>query len=305
MVYGNFFDVENPERNAPSDQKLLKYDEFIYYFGVKFPHHESYIVSDMRVTVIFSIITLVAISFFLYAMAVILRQKRMSELQRDFINNMTHEFKTPLSSIRLSNNVLREHESIRKDPRLSRYAAIIQQQSERLNEQVEKVLSIARMDDDQFVLHKEEVHLHQVIAELAQSKEAELQEKGVRLNLDLRATEPIVYADKLHLTNVFYNLLDNAIKYAGERPEITIRTENAQKHILFSITDNGIGISPEHQKHLFTKFFRVPTGNVHNVKGFGLGLFYVKRIVDQHKWKINVISEIGKGTKMEIDISNG
>ena len=130
-------------------------------------------------------------------------------------------------------------------------------------------------------------------------------EKGVRLHLDLKATEPIVYADKLHLTNVFYNLLDNAIKYAGERPEITIGTENAQKHILFSITDNGIGISPEHQKHLFTKFFRVPTGNVHNVKGFGLGLFYVKRIVDQHKWKINVISEIGKGTKMEIDMSNG
>ncbi|HLF63890.1 MAG TPA: HAMP domain-containing sensor histidine kinase [Saprospiraceae bacterium] len=300
MVYGNYCDVENPEKEPGSDQKLLKYDEFIYYFGVKFPNHESYLLSDMRVTVIFSIITLMAMAFFLYAISVILRQKRMSELQRDFINNMTHEFKTPISSIRLSNNVLREDEAVRKNPRLSRYAMIIQQQSERLNEHVEKVLSIARMDDDQFVLHKGPVDLHAVIEELVQSKDAELSEKGVNLRLELQATNPVVHADKLHLSNVLYNLLDNAIKYAGTNPVIVMKTEDAQKHILFSMQDNGIGISAEHQKHLFTKFFRVPTGNVHNVKGFGLGLFYVKKIVDQHKWKIGIVSEEGKGTKMEI-----
>lgn len=300
MVYGNYCDVENPEKDRNTDQKLVKYDEFIYYFGVKFPNHEAFLLSDMRVTVIFSIITLMAMAFFLYAITVILRQKRMSELQRDFINNMTHEFKTPISSIRLSNNVLRENDAIKNDPRLSRYSAIIQQQSERLNEHVEKVLSIARMDDDQFVLHKESVDLHSVIEELIQSKDAELSAKGVDLRLELKAAHPVVLADKLHLSNVLYNLLDNAIKYAGGNPVITMKTEDTPKHVLFSIQDNGIGISAEHQKHLFTKFFRVPTGNVHNVKGFGLGLFYVKRIAEQHKWRINVESEEGKGTRMEI-----
>jgi two-component system phosphate regulon sensor histidine kinase PhoR len=200
----------------------------------------------------------------------------------------------------LSNNVLRENDAIKNDPRLSRYSAIIQQQSERLNEHVEKVLSIARIDDHQFVLHKESVDLHSVIEELIHSKDAELAANGVDLKLELNATHPVVLADKLHLSNVLYNLLDNAIKYADGNPAITMKTEDTPKHVLFSIQDNGIGISAEHQKHLFTKFFRVPTGNVHNVKGFGLGLFYVKRIAEQHKWKINVESEEGKGTRMEI-----
>jgi len=250
------------------------------------------------------VITLIAMAFFLYAIMVILRQKRMSELQRDFINNMTHEFKTPISSIRLSNNVLRENDVIRKDPRLSRYATIIHQQSERLNEHVEKVLSIARMDDHQFVLHKEDVDLHEVIEELIQSKEAEIAERGVDLRTELGAAHPVMRADKLHLSNVLYNLLDNAMKYSGDNPVVVLKTEEKDGIVHFSIRDNGIGISPEHQKHLFTKFFRVPTGNVHNVKGFGLGLFYVKRIVDQHRWKIHVESAEGKGTMIEIVFNN-
>jgi len=300
MVYGNFCDLENPDRNPETEQKLPKYDKFIYYFGVKFPDHEAYLLGDMRITVVFSIITVIAMAFFLYAIAVILRQKRMSELQRDFINNMTHEFKTPLSSIRLSNNVLREHELVKQDPRLSRYAMIIQQQSERLNEHVEKVLSIARLDEDQFVLHREVVDLHDVLSDLLQSKEAEFSEKGVELKTDFAAPSALIYADKLHLTNVLHNLLDNAVKYSVDQPVILVKTEGNGKHVTCAIRDNGIGISTDHQKHLFNKFFRVPTGNVHNVKGFGLGLFYVRKIADQHRWRINVESEVGKGTCMEI-----
>jgi two-component system phosphate regulon sensor histidine kinase PhoR len=254
----------------------------------------------MRITVIFSTITVLAMAFFLYAIAVILKQKRMSELQRDFINNMTHEFKTPLSSIRLSNNVLREHEAVKQDPRLSRYATIIQQQSERLNEHIEKVLSIARLDDDQFVLHKEVIDLHDVLHELLQSKEAEFAQKGAEVRLAFDAPSSVILADKLLLTNVLYNLLDNALKYSNEHPEIVVTTQGDGKYITCAIADNGIGISADHQKHLFNKFFRVPTGNVHNVKGFGLGLFYVKKIADQHRWKIHVESELGQGTRMEI-----
>jgi two-component system phosphate regulon sensor histidine kinase PhoR len=301
MVYGKFCDLENPDARPNPEQSLPKYDKFIYYFGVKFPEHEAYLLGDMRITVIFSTITVLAMAFFLYAIAVILKQKRMSELQRDFINNMTHEFKTPLSSIRLSNNVLREHDAVKQDPRLSRYATIIQQQSERLNEHIEKVLSIARLDDDQFVLHKEAVDLHDVLHELIQSKEAEFAQKGAEVLIAFDAPLSVIVADKLHLTNVLYNLLDNALKYSGDHPEITVTTKGDDRHLLCSIADNGIGISAENQKHLFNKFFRVPTGNVHNVKGFGLGLFYVKKIADQHRWKIHVESELGKGTRMEIN----
>lgn len=300
MVYGNYCDVEDPARGRQPNEQLLKYDDFIYYFGVKFPDHDAFLLSDMRITVIFSGITLLAMAFFMYALVVILRQKRMSELQRDFINNMTHEFKTPLSSIRLSNNVLREHDAVRSDPRLSRYASIIHQQSGRLNEHVEKVLSIARMDEDQFVLHREHVDLHAAIEELVQGKEAELNELGIILHQDLRAANPVIFADKLHLSNVLYNLLDNSMKYRSAQPEIWISTGDVNGNVLYTIRDNGIGISPEHQKHLFTKFFRVPTGNVHNVKGFGLGLFYVKKIADQHKWKISVESIEGQGTTMQL-----
>jgi two-component system phosphate regulon sensor histidine kinase PhoR len=300
MVYGNYCDIENNEPLPRTDQSLEKYDEFIYYFGVKFPAHEAYLLSDMRVTVIFSIITLIAMAFFLYAIVVILRQKRMSELQRDFINNMTHEFKTPLSSIRLSNNVLRESGTVQDDPRLKRYAEIIQQQSERLNEHIEKVLSIARLEDDQFILHKEPVDLHMVISELLQSKEAELSTRNVEIQQSLEARNPVILADKLHLTNVLYNLIDNAVKYSDGNPVIAVKTRDVPERLILEIRDNGIGISTEHQKHMFNKFFRVPTGNVHDVKGFGLGLFYVKRIADQHKWKINVESALGEGTKIMI-----
>src|SRR5690606_17585532 len=141
---------------------------------------------------------------------------------------------------------------------------------------------------------------HEVIGDLIQNKEIEFLEKSVRLEVDLRATHPVITADKLHLNNVLYNLLDNAVKYSGDEPHVRIVTEGTQANLTCAISDSGIGISPEHLKNLFNKFFRVPTGNVHNVKGFGLGLFYVKKIIDQHKWKIHVSSQPGKGTTMEI-----
>lgn len=305
MVYGNYCNVEDPEVSDASDTRLPKYDEFIYYFGVKFPSHRSFVMADMRGAIVLSGITVVALIFFIYTIFIMLQQKRLSELQRDFINNMTHEFKTPISSIRLSSDVLLESEAVQQDPRLSRYADIIRKQNLRLNQQVEKVLSLAKLDNEQFSLQKEMVNLHEMIEEIRQSKELEMKKRDVNLQLDLQAIDPFVKADKFHLANVLYNLLDNAIKYTRRPdPRISIHTARKNGHLVFSIRDNGMGIATEHQKQLFQKFFRVPTGNLHDVKGFGLGLHYVKRIVDQHKWRITVDSEVGTGTEMSIFIPN-
>ena len=300
MVYGNYCNVEDPEFTSATEQNLPEYDEFIYYFGVKFPSQEAYLLADMQLSIIFSIITLLALVFFVYSIIVILRQKRLSELQRDFINNMTHEFKTPISSIKVSSDVLLHSPVVGEDQRLHRYAEIIKQQNERLNEHVEKVLSVARIDDSEFSIKPERVNLHEIIEHVVSNKELQLEQSDVDLKLDLQSVHPEIMADKLHLTNVLYNLIDNAIKYSTAEPSITVNTTDVAGQVTLSIKDNGIGISDEHQKHLFKKFYRVPTGNVHNVKGFGLGLHYVKRIIDQHKWKINVVSALDKGTEMQI-----
>ncbi|MDX1478718.1 MAG: HAMP domain-containing sensor histidine kinase, partial [Saprospiraceae bacterium] len=228
MVYGNYCNVEDPERPILSDQTLPKYDEFIYYFGVKFPDHQSFLMGDMQISVILLIITLAAIVFFIYAIAIMLKQKRLSELQRDFINNMTHEFKTPISSIKLSTDVLLDNPAVAADQRLSRYAGIIREQNERLNQHVEQVLSIARIDDHTFHLQKEEVDLHDLINDIVENKELALQNGEVDLDVRLGASSDKIKADKLHLTNVIQNLLDNAVKYSNGHPMIHIETKDAR-----------------------------------------------------------------------------
>ena len=300
MVYGNFCNVEDPGFSGNTSTSLATYDDFIYYFGVHFPNHEMSILKEMDMTILFSVIAFLAVIFFSYAIIVILRQKHLSELQRDFINNMTHEFKTPISSIKVSSDVLIDSPEIHHNDRLSRYASIIRQQNERLNTHVEKVLSIARLDENQFSLNLEDVELHELIREVVKSKELEMENLGGSFDLLLLASDPVVRADRLHLSNVLYNLIDNAMKYSEKQPEVTIETIGSSDNLEISVRDKGPGIASEHQKQLFKKFYRIPTGNVHNVKGFGLGLHYVKRIVDKHDWTIRVNSALGEGTEMRI-----
>jgi two-component system phosphate regulon sensor histidine kinase PhoR len=303
MVYGNYCNVLDAERAAPSDNALPKYDDFIYYFGVKFPSRPVFLLSDLRISLFFSVITIFALVFFIYAIFIMLRQKRLSELQRDFINNMTHEFKTPISSIKIANGVFLQNEEVRSDKRLSQYARIIQQQNERLNQHVEKVLNIAKLDNQDFEFKMETIHLHDIVTEVLRSKALELQNPNVNLELCLDAENDLIEADPMHLSNILFNLIDNAIKYSNDAPEILVKTKNRGKAIEITVEDKGIGIASEHQKKLFKKFYRVPTGNVHNVKGFGLGLYYVKRIVDRHGWSIDLDSAPGKGTRIRIAMS--
>jgi two-component system phosphate regulon sensor histidine kinase PhoR len=286
----------------PLTEPLQKhYDSnFIYYFGVEFPAKASNILTNMWIVIFFTGLMLITVAFFVYTMIVILRQKQLSELQRDFINNMTHEFKTPISTINISTDVFLQNEKVQADQRLNRYSGIIKEQVLRLNTQVEKVLQLAKIERDNIELHVEDVNLAELITSISPSIEIKVNDKKGILHLDLNAANPWVRADRLHLTNILHNLVDNAVKYSKQTPEIHIRLFNESGKLALSVQDNGIGIPKEHQKRVFDKFYRVPTGNVHNVKGFGLGLFYVKTMCKEHKWNLDLYSEPNKGTTITI-----
>ncbi|MEL7251628.1 MAG: HAMP domain-containing sensor histidine kinase [Bacteroidota bacterium] len=302
MVYGGYcsFTPEEDGKqlvlgNLPKDR------EFTYYFGVKFPGRNGFLFDKMQLILFLSAILLVTILFFAYAMWVILRQKRLSEMQKDFINNMTHEFKTPLSTIKIAAGVFANDDRIRSDSRLERYANIILEQNERLNKQVEKVLQLARLEKGNIELKTEKVVLLEVLEPLLESTRMQLEQRGGELSVDITALNGItIMADRLHLSNILYSLLDNALKYSREQPAITVSAQRQGKSVCLRIKDNGVGIASAHQTKIFDKFYRVPTGNVHNVKGFGLGLHYVKRICQAHDWQIEVESELHQGTTFEL-----
>jgi len=271
-----------------------------YYFGVQFSRIEANLLSQMGIWGFSSAVMVVVIFFFVYTLFVILRQKRLSEIQRDFINNMTHEFKTPLSTIAISSEVLRDPSITHTPERLLNYATIIQTESQRLKQHVERVLQMARLEKSDVGLKKEKLDLHDLIREVVQNTSVALQEKNGEVALELNAQNSWIEADKLHFTNVLFNLIDNAIKYNKNTPSLVISTGNINGHIFVEVRDNGIGISPENQKKIFHQFYRVPTGNLHDVKGFGLGLNYVKVMTELHKGKISVTSKLDEGSIFKI-----
>lgn len=268
-----------------------------YYFGVQFPMVEANLISQMGIWGFSSAVLLIVIFFFVYTLFVILKQRRLSEIQKDFINNMTHEFKTPLSTIAISTSVLKDPLIVNTPERLLNYATIIENESQRLKQQVERVLQMARLEKEDIGLKIEEQDLHELIQEAVAN--SSLASKAT-IKLQLEANQTKIMADKLHLINVIFNLLDNAIKYNNNQPEIQFHTSNTNGSILLKIQDNGIGIRPEDQRKIFHRFYRVPTGNLHDVKGFGLGLSYVKLIIEAHKGKITVSSKPGNGSCFSI-----
>ncbi len=304
MVYGKYVSYSASSRDSLKvDKNLPMLADATYYFVVRFPKRESSIFSGISFMLVFTAISLLTVIFFIYALTVILRQKRLSELQKDFINNMTHEFKTPISTIKVAADVFVSNPIIQSDPRLSRYAQIIREQNHRLNAQVEKVLQLTRIDRNSLELNKEVINLHELLASILPSIQVKIEEKQGILKQKLKASQPYIKADALHLTNILHNLLDNAMKYCqNDKPEITIQTIDMGKNLRLVIQDKGVGIDKEHHKKVFFRFYRVPTGDIHNVKGFGLGLFYVKNIISAHSWHIDLESEVNKGTKIIIDM---
>lgn len=300
MMYGSYVQVNDGKTKTDINKNLPKWNTQGYYFGVQFPNREAQIINQMGIWSFSSIVLLVVIVFFAYTLFVILKQKRLSEIQKDFINNMTHEFKTPIATIALSTEVLKNPDIIRQPERLLNYTTIIENENKRLKQHVERVLQMAKLDKESIELKKEPVNLHDVVQEVTGGMAASIQEKRIEVDLDLQASEPVTKADKLHITNVVYNLLDNAIKYSGQEPKIWISVKQADKYLVLEVKDNGIGVKEDDQKKIFDKFFRVPTGNVHNVKGFGLGLNYVRQIVEAHRGKITLKSHLGEGCTFRI-----
>lgn len=266
-----------------------------YFFGVQFPSLEADLISQMGIWVFSSTVNLVVIFFFVYTLFVILKQRRLSEIQRDFINNMTHEFKTPISTIAISAEVLKDPRIVNTPERLLNYSTIIQNENNRLRQQVERVLQMARLEEDHVNLKTEILDVHEIINEAVKNISIN-KVANSDIELILEASRSTVKADKLHLTNVFFNLLDNALKYCKETPKIIIATSNLNDFLYITVKDNGIGISPENHRKVFQKFFRVSTGNIHDVKGFGIGLNYVKLVMESHKGRITLASELGKGS---------
>ena len=302
MVYGNYHTFKPDKKQDLELGNLPKYDQFTYYFGVKFPSRSGYLFGKMQLSIFFSVILLFTIIFFAFSMFVILRQKSLSELQKDFINNMTHEFKTPISTIKISADVFLSNPAIQADERLFRYASIVQEQNQRLNKQVEKVLQLANIERGNFELKLERIPLQDLLQSTINSASITVEKLGGTLQSNIQLGEAAIEADRLHLTNILHNLLDNAIKYCREAPEIQFRATASKGMIRISISDCGIGIPKEHLHKVFNKFYRIPTGNVHTVKGFGLGLYYVKNICDAHGWRIRLTSEEGKGTHVHLMI---
>ncbi len=270
------------------------------YIHLYFPKHPNYLLKSMELVVPSAIFTLIVILASIFTIVIIIRQKRFDEMKNDFINNMTHEFKTPISTISLASQMLKDG-SVTKTPRtLQQISSVIQDESKRLSFQVEKVLQMAIFEKGKAGLKFKELDINDIIHQVTTNFRLKVENQQGKIVERLEAKSRIILADEVHFTNVIFNLLDNAVKYRKGTPILYVRTWNKNNGVVITVKDNGVGISKENQKRIFEKFYRVPTGNVHDVKGFGLGLAYVKKIVDDHNGQISVESEIDVGTKFEI-----
>ena len=237
---------------------------------------------------------------FAYTIYVIFRQKQISVIKNDFINNMTHEFKTPIATISLATDSIGSPKVINEESKIRRFLNIIKQENKRMLSQVEKVLQMAQIDRKELNLKKVSIDLHEVIEKVVGNASLKVESREGQIMTDLQAENHLIEGDATHITNVVANLIDNAEKYSEEKPVIKVSSRDKKGGVVFTVEDNGIGMSKDSVKHIFEKFYRIPTGNVHNVKGFGLGLSYVKAIIEAHQGNISVKSELGKGSRFSV-----
>jgi two-component system phosphate regulon sensor histidine kinase PhoR len=273
------------------------------YLTIYFPYRRNFLIRSLGfVGVSSSVLTLFLIVAFSFTLYVILRQKRLSEMKSDFVSNMTHELKTPISTISLASQMLSDQSIDAAEKNYDRISGIISEETKRLGHQVERVLQMSKFDQGDLKLKFEEVSLHDIIDSVVSNFVIQVESKSGMLIPSLHAEDDAISGDPVHLSNLISNLLDNAVKYTNEAPEIFIETRNVNSQLLLTIKDNGIGISKANQKRIFDKFYRVSTGNIHNVKGFGLGLSYVKKIVEEHGGTISLESEPDVGTSFFVKL---
>lgn len=318
------FGIYSPATNSMILQKTGQYPEQLlndsYYFDlsplgtlytypnkllIHFPNEQSFIVRQLwKLLGISVFLFLIIILSFSFSIFIINRQKRLSVMKNDFINNMTHEFKTPISTIALACEALKDKDIQKSDIIYNNYIGVINEENKRLGSMAEQILQSAVIDKGQLRIKPVQVNMHEIIEKAANSKSIAAREKNGTIELQLKATQTNLTGDKVHLTNVLTNLIDNALKYNLNKPHIIINTINSNRSLLIRVQDNGIGISKANQNKIFEKLYRVPTGNVHDFKGFGLGLSYVKATIELHNGTISVDSEHGKGSTFTISLPN-
>ncbi|MGO1671663.1 MAG: ATP-binding protein [Sphingobacterium sp.] len=272
--------------------------------SIYFPNKGGIIAETMGYWLFPSVLALLAllIGCFAYTLSIIFKQKKISAMKTDFINNMTHEFKTPVATIMIASESLRDPEISADDKRVSKLANIIYDENVRLGSHIERVLNIARLERENLKIERVNVHVNILAQDVLESMKLQLEKAEGELKVDLAATRDLVTGDELHLSNVLFNLVDNAIKYSNGKPHITIKTLNRGNNVVVSIADRGMGMTKDQQEKIFDQFYRIPTGNIHNVKGFGLGLSYVNDIIKRLNGKITVRSEKDKGTQFEVTL---
>jgi two-component system phosphate regulon sensor histidine kinase PhoR len=304
QIYNDFsFAVNNPETGKLEQETLIttrgaekkptfnfpeREDSDSHYFAVHFPDRSPFLQSNLSIWYLFTGLLLIIILFFGYTLSVIIRQRQLSQTQKDFINNLTHELKTPISTIALAAKVINEEKILATPNRLFKYAQIILEQNNRLSKNVEKVLNLALLEKTKLNLNKEKVELNEFLSTVTEYFKQS--DSGRKASLILKTPSGKVYiiADKFHFTNLVLNILENSVKYSEREPVIQLQVYEKNSSIFVRFTDNGIGISKKYRKKIFKRFYRIPTGNVHNVKGFGLGLDYVRKIIRAHRWEIKV-----------------
>ena len=301
MVYGSYI---NMDRSAQQKNSTFfpKANNLVYYFAVRFPEKSKFIFASLKLWVVLSVIMVIVLFIYLYSIYVILQQKKYADLQRDFINNMTHEFKTPLSSILIASTYLSKQDAIITDAKLEKYARIIIDQSKKLDHHIEKILNLAKSDITPVILNKSTINIIEMISPAIEI--IKLKHPEAIINIADGTTEYFIHADAFHFTNIVYNFLDNSIKYCDKVPCIHINIVEERKQLIISFRDNGIGIPAKYLPHVFDKFYRVPGSKKNVVNGFGLGLFYVQNICHLHQWKLAVESNIQTGTFFQFGICN-
>ncbi|WP_321371610.1 HAMP domain-containing sensor histidine kinase [uncultured Draconibacterium sp.] len=318
-IYSDFeFSIYNPtqeqmdettlvridENEEPSDYEFVLNENYSNYFGIHFPNRSSYFFNQLSIWYFLTALLVLVIFFFGYTLWVIIRQRQLSEIQKNFINNLTHELKTPISSIALAANVINDEKILSSPNRLFEYTRIIQDQTRRLSKNVEKVLNLASIEKSRIHLNLEKIQLCEFLNEASNHFQESKAGQKAKVTIDTKLKDCVILADRFHFANLVSNILENAAKYCDKTPEIIIELQKRQNAYELNFIDNGIGIPREHRKRIFKKFYRVPTGNVHNVKGFGLGLDYVYKIVKTHNWKITVTDNPEGGSIFSLTIPN-
>ena len=305
LIYHN----NNPSATA-DPAKLTRYTTELFKgdqsesrgrLSIYFPNKKNIIVKNISYLILPTIaLFALLVGCFAYTLSIIFKQKKISEMKTDFINNMTHEFKTPVATIMIASESLKDPEISADHKRVDKLANIIYDENVRLGNHIERVLNIAKLEKEDLKIERTDVHLNEVVDDVLESMHLQLEKVNGSLTKELFAAKDLVIGDELHLSNVMFNLVDNAIKYSLAAPEIAIKSYNTNDKIIISVSDKGMGMTKEQQEKIFDQFYRIPTGNVHNVKGFGLGLSYVNDIIKRLDGKITVKSEKDKGTTFEV-----